>query len=604
MVVALVALHRSVLDRVARWFQDRAVPRIVADYERRLGWALRHRFTVLAANVAVFFVAVMAFGALNAGVEFFPESIPPAQVAVHVDVPSGTAPEFTDALAQRIETRLHDVAGLKDAESVVATVNASAGGGPFAGSSEGAVTISFVEFDEREHDAFATLRELQRTMGAGIAGADVTVTAPQNGPPTGKPVNIELVGPSSERLRALSDSMLAVLKAAPVYGKLVGLDSDMRAGRPELVVEVDRERAALYDLTTSEIGMTIRTAIQGTEAAKYRSGNDEYDIMVRLAEPYRATLDAIGDLTVVAEGRQVPLNSVARWHVDEGLSVVKRRNLDRVATVSSDVRSGEQSNAVLAEVRETLAGFDVPPGYTIRYTGQQEDQQESMQFLMSAFVIALAVIALILMSQFNSVIKPVIIMTSVIMSTVGVLIGLMVFRMPFGIIMTGVGVISLAGIVVNNAIVLIDYIDLLRTRDGLTRDQALLRAGATRFRPVVLTAATTVLGLVPLAIGFNLDFTGLFTSLSPNIYWGGEQAAWWGPMAIAVIAGLSFATILTLVVVPVLYSVVDDIGLFFARNFTHEGTDLVPAGAQTARPGVLSPVGAFFSRLGGALRLF
>jgi multidrug efflux pump subunit AcrB len=239
----------------------------------------------------------------------------------------------------------------------------------------------------------------------------------------------------------------------------------------------------------------------------------------------------------------------------------------------SDVRSGEQATAVQAEVKATLAGFaeELPAGYGMRFTGQEEDQAAAMAFLGQAFVIAVLLIGLILMSQFNSALKPLIILAAVVLSTVGVLIGLLVFRMPFGIIMTGVGVISLAGIVVNNAIVLIDYIDLLRTRDGLSRDEALIVGGLTRFRPVVLTAITTVLGLIPLAIGFNLDFRGLFASLSPNIYWGGEQAAWWGPMAIAVIAGLSFATVLTLILVPVMYSLVDDLGLFFARMYTAEG---------------------------------
>jgi multidrug efflux pump len=239
-----------------------------------------------------------------------------------------------------------------------------------------------------------------------------------------------------------------------------------------------------------------------------------------------------------------------------------------------------QSNAVLAEVQTVLAGFasELPQGYSLRYTGQQEDQQEAMEFLSVAFLVALLLIALILVSQFNSMLKPFIIMTAVIMSTVGVLIGLIVFQMPFGIIMTGVGVISLAGIVVNNAIVLIDYVDLLRTREGLSREEALLKAGQTRFRPVVLTAITTVLGLVPLATGFNFDFIGLFTALDPNIYWGGEQAAWWGPMAIAVIAGLSFATVLTLVVVPVLYSVLDDAGLLAARLYIPGGQVPAPAG--------------------------
>jgi multidrug efflux pump len=249
---------------------------------------------------------------------------------------------------------------------------------------------------------------------------------------------------------------------------------------------------------------------------------------------------------------------------------VRRKDLDRVATVQSDVRTGENSNRVLAAVQATLADFQkqLPAGYTMRYTGQQEDQQEAMAFLSKAFLIALFLIALILMSEFNSVIKPVIILTSVIMSTVGVLVGLMLFRMPFGIIMTGLGVISLAGVVVNNAIVLIDYVDLLRKRDGLARNEALMVAGATRFRPVILTAATTVLGLVPLAVGFNFDFFGYFRSLDPNIFWGGEQAAWWAPMAIAVIVGLICATMLTLVLVPVLYSVVDDFGLWITRVFT------------------------------------
>jgi multidrug efflux pump len=198
----------------------------------------------------------------------------------------------------------------------------------------------------------------------------------------------------------------------------------------------------------------------------------------------------------------------------------------------------------------------------------------------SAFLVALLLIGFILMSQFNSVLKPLIIMTSVVMSTVGVLLGLILFRMPFGIIMTGVGIISLAGVVVNNAIVLIDYIDLLRTRDGLGRREAIIQACRTRFRPVVLTAVTTILGLIPLAIGFNVDFFGMYTRLDPNIYWGGEQAAWWGPMAIAVIAGLAFATALTLGMVPVMYSLLDDLSDFVARHFTHG------EGAGSAEPDV------------------
>jgi multidrug efflux pump subunit AcrB len=237
------------------------------------------------------------------------------------------------------------------------------------------------------------------------------------------------------------------------------------------------------------------------------------------------------------------------------------------------VKEGFQKNAVLVEVQETLGPFvadELPPGYTVRYTGESEDQAEAQGFLGSAFLVALGLIAFILVTQFNSVIKPVIILTSVIMSTAGVLLGLMVFQMPFGVIMTGVGIISLAGIVVNNAIILIDYIDTLRERDGLVRDEALVRGGRTRLRPVLLTAITTALGLVPLAIGLNFNFFGLYTALDPDLFWGGEQAAWWAPMAIAVIAGILFATFLTLLLVPVMYSLTDDMMVWFRRIFVGE----------------------------------
>jgi multidrug efflux pump subunit AcrB len=238
--------------------------------------------------------------------------------------------------------------------------------------------------------------------------------------------------------------------------------------------------------------------------------------------------------------------------------------------VSSDVASGYNSNATLGEVQETLAGFgaSLPPGYMIQYTGESEEQDEASEFLSTAFLMALALMGFILISQFNSIVKPVIILSSVIMSTVGVLAGLMVFNMPFVIIMTGLGIISLAGIVVNNAIVLIDYIDILRERDGMDRRKALVQGGKTRFRPVILTATTTALGLVPLAIGLNFDFFGLYGALAPELYWGGDQAAWWGSMAVAVIVGIMFATFLTLILVPVLYSLVDDFTAFFRRHYT------------------------------------
>jgi multidrug efflux pump subunit AcrB len=247
--------------------------------------------------------------------------------------------------------------------------------------------------------------------------------------------------------------------------------------------------------------------------------------------------------------------------------------MDRVVTVSSEVRAGYNANAVLAEVQTTLEGFrtQLPAGYRLSYTGQQQEQQESQEFLINAFLWALFLIAFILISQFDSILKPGLILSTVLLSTIGVLIGLLIFQMPFGVIMSGVGVISLAGIVVNNAIVLIDYIHVLRDRDGLGERESLVMGGVTRFRPVILTAITTVMGLIPLAIGLNIDFNRFYRTLNPNIFWGGAQAAWWGPMAIAVIAGLTFATFLTLILLPVMHSLLDDMVSFLRRHFRANG---------------------------------
>jgi multidrug efflux pump len=480
----------------------------------------------------------------------------------------------TDEVTRGLEEELLGVQGWDDVESIVATVGAG-GGNMFTGGAtsenEARIMLSMTDYQDRGQDSFRTLAVIQEEVGQRLAGVEVRADMPSMGPPTGAPVNIEIAGDDPAVLKELADEALAILRGSPVSNRLVGLGSDLDDARPELSVHVDRERAALFGLSTTDVGSTIRAAIQGVEAARYRTGTDEFDITVRLARRYRDQLSALEDMVVVAEGgQQVPLLSVADWEVGEGLGSIRRKDMDRVATVSSEVRAGYNQNAVIMEVQETLATFAaerVPPGYQLRYTGQLEDQTDAQEFLTMAFAIALMLIGFILISQFNSVVKPLIILTSVIMSTVGVFLGLIVFQMPFVIIMTGVGIISLAGIVVNNAIVLIDYIDILRDRDGMARREALVQGGMTRFRPVVLTAVTTALGLVPLAIGLNFDFTGLFTQLDPELYWGGEQAAWWGPMAIAVIVGIIFATFLTLVVVPVMYSLVDDLSDWVQRTY-------------------------------------
>ena len=579
--VGLWALYRYVLARTAKVFQERTLPAILNEYERRLRWSLDHRGLVVGGSSAVLVGSFLIFMSFNAGVEFFPEDLPPKQVFVDVETAVGTRAEATDAFVTRLEQELAGAAGREDWESVVAMTGSGGAGGASdmmgqggpSGPDRGRVTVSFIDYQDRQRDSRDVLAELQGMVGKDVAGADFTVQALQQGPAQGAPVNVEIVGEDPLVLKQLSDRVLETLQNAPVYARLVGLESDLDAARPELAIHVDREKAALYDLNTSDVGWAIRGAINGVEAGKFRTGNDEYDIVVRLAEPFRQELDQLRDLTIANEGRQIPLVSVASWEVSDGYGSIRRKDQTRVATISSGVVEGANSNAVLAEVRATLAEFagdELPAGYTIRYTGQQEEQQESMDFLGGAFLTALMLIAFILMSQFNSVVKPLIIMTSVIMSTAGVFLGLVIFRMPFGVIMSMVGIISLAGIVVNNAIILIDYIDTLRERDGMNRREALVQAGKTRFRPVILTASTTALGLVPLAVGLNFDFFGLYRSLQPDLFWGGDQAAWWGPMAIVVITGILFATFLTLVLVPVVYSLVDDFNKFWQKHYVAE----------------------------------
>ena len=573
-IVLLWSLHRFVLSRIARWFQDAVVPAALRDYEGRLDWALRHRGWTIAGTILLLIVSVVAYGMLGRGVVFFPDDIPPAVAYVQIEAPVGTVTETTDNIVRHVETQLDKLDGRQDIETVVATTGSRITNdfGQNTGTHLATISINFLDYQDRRLDTFAILEDMRNRVSRGVAGADISVEKMNDGPPTGPPVNIEVAGEDAALLQAISDEIIAILEKAPVYRKLDGLKSNLDASRPELRINIDRERAALFGINTTDIGNTIRSAINGFEASRFRDQEDEYDIVVRLGAADRSDLNSLADLTVLDDvGNQIPLSSVASWSVGRSLAGINRLDLERVVQVSADVRAGNNANATFLEVQKTLAAFaaQLPPGYTIDYTGESEDQAEASEFLQRAFLVALVLIFLVLISQFNSIIRPFIILTSVILSTVGVLLGLIVFRLPFGIIMTGIGVISLAGIVVNNSIVLIDYIEVLRDRDGADRRESLLVAGRTRFRPVLLTAITTVLGLVPLAIGLNFDFLGLYTSLSPELYWGGEQAAWWGPMAIAVIAGLSFATFLTLILVPVMVSLQDDAGDFFHRWFTN-----------------------------------
>jgi multidrug efflux pump subunit AcrB len=339
----------------------------------------------------------------------------------------------------------------------------------------------------------------------------------------------------------------------------VDVTGDVDNGRPELKVVVDRERAAQFGLSTAQVAEVVRAAINGVEASTFRSGDEEIDVTVRLREADRARLEDVSGLTILHEGEQIPISTVAHFELDAGLGAITRLDQQRVVTVRGEAAPGYNGNAVLAQVQDELADYAnaLPPGYTLTYTGESEDQDASFRFLTRALLLGVSLIFLILVARFNSVSGPLIIMVAVGLSLIGVLLGLILTRTPFSLF-TFIGIISLAGIVVNNAIVLVDYTRQLRER-GKGKRAAIVEAGATRLRPVLLTALTTVLGLIPLTFGLNVDFVGLLRDLTPNVHVGSPNTQFWGPMGLAIMSGLTFGTFLTLVIVPVLYSAFDSL---------------------------------------------
>ena len=415
------------------------------------------------------------------------------------------------------------------------------------------------------------MKDLSDQLIGNYPGVYISVEKPREGPPTGKPVNIEVSGKDYNKLIALSDSILNKLNEEQVAG-IEGLKLDLKMGNPELLVHIDRDKARRFGLSTGQIAMTIRTALFGKEVSDYKVGEDEYPIDIRLQDKYRYDVPTLMNQKITfrnkGNGRimQVPVSSVASISYSTTFGAVKRKNMDRVITIYSNVLEGYNATDINNQLKSTLADIKMPEGYKYEFTGEQEEQQKSMVFLVTALLIAVSLITIILVSQFNSIVKPLIIMASVLFSTIGVFGGLATFHMDFVVIMTGIGIVSLAGVVVNNAIVLIDYIDLLkrRKREKLGLDEKALltkgdamqcveQAGRTRLRPVLLTAITTILGLIPMAIGLNINFETLLTDLDPQIFFGGDNMIFWGPLSWTVIFGLSFATFLTLVIVPSMY---------------------------------------------------
>ena len=519
------------------------LPKRMSLMKRVYFWLLRvslnHRLIVLLLAVVLLAASIMSFATFGRGVEFFPET-DPDWAEVTIKAPVGTNLDASDALVQDVEMIVSDY---PDIRNVISNIGTEGGQGE-SGTHVSKISLDFQDFHDRQRPSPEVIAEIRSRLTKAIKGAEVTVEKSEEGPPSGPPINLEISGDDVRELGRIADEIVKDIRDMP---GLVDVKSDFVRGKPEIKVEIDKEKAALLGLDTFTIAYTIKGAINGIKVGVYREDKDEYDIVTRVQDRDRHSIEGLKRLTISGPtGEPIPVTSVATFKVDSGIGSISRKNQKRVVTVSGE-NSGRLANDIIKEIDAKLQKNDFPRGYAYQFTGEQEDQAEAQDFLSKAFVATIFIILVVLMTQFDSLVYPLIVLTSVLLSLIGVFFGLVISQKPFGIIMTGLGVISLAGVVVNNAIVLIDYYMQL-LREGLESKKALLLAGLTRFRPVLLTAITTILGLMPMALGVSFDFRKLELSI------GGGATQFWTPLAVAVIFGLLVATLLTLVVVPVLCS--------------------------------------------------
>jgi multidrug efflux pump len=606
-IVALVTVVNFFLLRPASFlFQSKVLPVMESSYNGFVRFALKkyNPFFFLGGTVALLFFTIMLLGANMPRVVLFPEG-DPLYVNAFVELPMGTDIKTTDEVLKKVEIKVMEVIKPYDAivEAVLTQIGENTsdpnGEQEFGASPQKArLTVSFVPSEDRVLLGLSSLdamEDIRKGLKDLVPGVQIVVDQNQDGPPTGKDLNIEIIGEDVNTLASVSDDLVTYLENKNIGG-IEGLKKDVNIGKPELLVNINREAAQRFGISTYAIADAIRTAVFGKEISKYKQEEDEYPITLRLAPAYRYSVEDIMNQRITfrspSNGRisQVPIGTVADVKYSSTYSSIKRKEQERVVTVYSNVTKEFTPDEVLQEVRAAITDFPLPEGYKISFTGQAEQQQEEMDFLMMALGIAIFGILLIIVAQFNSLISPLIILSSIVLSTIGVFLGYVFTGMQIEIVMTGVGIISLAGIVVNNAIVLIDYVNLLierkRKEQGYEKTtdmpremvkEAIIEGGGTRLRPVLLTAITTVLGLIPLAIGFNVDFYTLVTDLNPNFYTGGDNASFWGAMAWTVIYGLTFATFLTLVVVPVMYWLAYRGKAAFARIMRPTSERLEPA---------------------------
>ncbi len=560
-------LTKYVLHFLVDKFQCCVLPKFLSAYRKTLAFSLKGKrpYLVVASVVALLFSSFVLMGIKTPRIVFFPSG-DPNSLMVYIAMPEGTHIDVTNEICKQVESKVFDVLGRDnpDVESVVSNVAVNAGADMFerfAQDKLAKVTVTFVEYKYRTGPRTRTYLDKLRAEVKGIPGAQIRIDREAMGVPTGMPINIEVSGEDLDQLVSISENFITFLESLNIRG-IEKLKSSMEVNKPELVLELDREKANQLGMSTAQIGMALRTAIYGLEISQFKEGDDEFPIQLRLAKKYREDIGVLLSQEITVPSRQsnspphkIPLSAVARVSYETSYGGVQRIDNQRVITITSNVLSGYNANEIVSRIGQAMPKFPLPEGYSIQFTGEQDMQAETGRFMVQAMFIALGLIFIILVAQFNSMAKPLIIISQFFFSFTGVLLGFVVFGLDISVMMTGMGIIAVAGVVVKNGIIIVDYIDN-RIASGMDKMEAVIEAGATRLTPVMLTAMSTILGLVPLAIGLNINFGTLFTQLDPQVYVGGDNQAFWNPLAMTIIFGLSFATILTLIVLPAMYTII------------------------------------------------
>ena len=557
-VYLLYLLERFVLKPLIKKFNATLLPKIESVYRKAIETILvgNRPWFILGGTFLFLILSIVILGAAAPKVVFFSES-DPNFVYVYNEMASGTDLDETNRVTKQIEERVYEVIGRDNPviKSVISNVavgaNSTSDTDPTPSSNKSKVSIEFVEFQNRNGVSTPDILSKIRENVKDIPGTEITAEKEASGISTGKPINIEISGDDFGELIDLTERFQAFIESKNIPG-IEELQSDLQLNKPEIIIDIDGMKANSYGISNAQLGGEIRTALLGEPISTYREDEDEYDVVLRLDENDRQEMENLLDIRIATPKGNIPISAVATPRLSSSYGSITRLDMERVATLSSNVLDGYNANEINAQIRAIVPEFDITDGYEISLTGEQEEQEETMNFLMVALIAAVGLIFLILVTQFNSIGKPLIIMSQVLFSLIGVFLGFAITGMDISVVLTGMGIIAVAGIVVKNGIILIDYIDILR-KDGLDLQEAVIKGGATRLNPVILTAASTILGLIPLAIGLNIDFYGMFASLAPNIYFGGDNADFWGALAWTIIFGLGFATFLTLFLVPSMY---------------------------------------------------